>query len=585
MYKSFFHRIFPNIPKRNSQKGFTLIELLVVIAIVALLSSVIMAGLQSARSRARDSKRVQEARTIEKALSLYALDNGGYVPKSNYTTINGVGANVVPKKPDGTIDCDLNRENTESLYDILVPDYLSARPNDDPLENLGYCYVYVSGGDVIYTAGAEYDTSGVLVSPKVKLATIEGSTKNKASVFFAASENILTNTGNNALVGVSYGSTPPVQLNVDLTTGIRSNTAYDQAVGGDVITNPGNGGGNGGTCPANSTRQNGVCTCSSGYTMTNGACVLDELTCPLNEYDNGMGSCQCDEGYTRDEGGTCQMDVLVCGENQYDDGFGSCQCNEGYAWNSDTSMCEYVVVCGENQYDDGTGMCVCNEGFHMEGDVCVQDPVCGVNKYYNGGGCVCNDGYVPDVAGDNCHYPPNCLANEQEDGYGNCECMGGYQRDGSGMCTLIVITCGENEQNISDVCTCVSGYERDVSGVCVQIVSCPENQHLDGSGMCACNDGYLSNGIGGCEAILTCGENSHQEGSACVCNEGYEGDGTSCTMIPQCGSNQIPMNGTCVCAEGYQWDGYACSPPIVNTCDEGYTWNGSYCEYTYYYNP
>ncbi len=75
---------FTNIKKIKRNKGFTLIELLVVIAIIGLLSSIVMASLSNARALARDTKRTQEIRSVEKALSLYALDNGGKVPESAF---------------------------------------------------------------------------------------------------------------------------------------------------------------------------------------------------------------------------------------------------------------------------------------------------------------------------------------------------------------------------------------------------------------------------------------------------------------------------------------------------------------------
>lgn len=58
--------------------GFTLIELLVVISIISLLSSVIIASLNSVRSKARDSKRIQDLTNIQTALELYYNTYGGY---------------------------------------------------------------------------------------------------------------------------------------------------------------------------------------------------------------------------------------------------------------------------------------------------------------------------------------------------------------------------------------------------------------------------------------------------------------------------------------------------------------------------
>lgn len=60
--------------------GFTLIELLVVIAIIGLLASIVMASLNSARSRARDAKRIGDLKQIATALELFANDNNGTYP-------------------------------------------------------------------------------------------------------------------------------------------------------------------------------------------------------------------------------------------------------------------------------------------------------------------------------------------------------------------------------------------------------------------------------------------------------------------------------------------------------------------------
>ncbi|MDO8408311.1 MAG: prepilin-type N-terminal cleavage/methylation domain-containing protein [bacterium] len=63
---------------RPSSKGFTLIELLVVIAIIGLLSSIVLASLNTARSKGRDAHRVGDVHQLEIALALYFSKNGTY---------------------------------------------------------------------------------------------------------------------------------------------------------------------------------------------------------------------------------------------------------------------------------------------------------------------------------------------------------------------------------------------------------------------------------------------------------------------------------------------------------------------------
>jgi prepilin-type N-terminal cleavage/methylation domain-containing protein len=61
-------------------KGFTLIELLVVVAIIGILATVVLSSLSSARESARDAKRLNDVKTIQTALEMYANDNGGRYP-------------------------------------------------------------------------------------------------------------------------------------------------------------------------------------------------------------------------------------------------------------------------------------------------------------------------------------------------------------------------------------------------------------------------------------------------------------------------------------------------------------------------
>jgi len=62
------------------EKGFTLIELLVVIAIIATLASVVLASLNAARAKSRDSARAAEMQQVQTAIQSYYLDHGGIYP-------------------------------------------------------------------------------------------------------------------------------------------------------------------------------------------------------------------------------------------------------------------------------------------------------------------------------------------------------------------------------------------------------------------------------------------------------------------------------------------------------------------------
>ncbi len=73
---------------KTKKSGFTLIELLVVIAIIALLASIVLLALNSARAKSRDAKRVADIREMTTALELFYNDYGGYPGVSNSTPTN-----------------------------------------------------------------------------------------------------------------------------------------------------------------------------------------------------------------------------------------------------------------------------------------------------------------------------------------------------------------------------------------------------------------------------------------------------------------------------------------------------------------
>ncbi len=91
---------------KQSRQGFTLIELLVVIAIIGILSSVVLASLNSARVKARDARRIADLKQIQIALELFHDADGKY-PTDIYATTASLAPTFISKVPldpqDGTI--------------------------------------------------------------------------------------------------------------------------------------------------------------------------------------------------------------------------------------------------------------------------------------------------------------------------------------------------------------------------------------------------------------------------------------------------------------------------------------------------
>lgn len=116
-------------------RGFTLIELLVVIAIIAMLASIVMASLNSARAKARDSKRIADFKQLQIALELYANDNGGKYPVTGWLSKCAAWT------------------GTDNWIPGLTPTYIRALPTDPGMiaaSNIN-CYIYSS-----YDSGMNY---------------------------------------------------------------------------------------------------------------------------------------------------------------------------------------------------------------------------------------------------------------------------------------------------------------------------------------------------------------------------------------------------------------------------------------------
>ncbi len=112
--------------KRN--KGFTLIELLVVVAIIALLASVVMASLNSARAKARDAQRLSDMNQIKIAFELFYSDHGHY-PSFTYKNVSNSGEQI--GDDNGPIE-------------IALAPYLTSIPKDPLHDGTNYFYAFDS---------------------------------------------------------------------------------------------------------------------------------------------------------------------------------------------------------------------------------------------------------------------------------------------------------------------------------------------------------------------------------------------------------------------------------------------------------
>lgn len=125
-----------NRSKRKIQ-GFTLIELLVVVSIIGVLASVVLTSINSARVKARNTRRTADIRQIVNAFHL------GLDASNNFPSTGGVWACISATCYGGWAVF-----NAVPAVDAYLAPYISkpVDPPDGTRANGGYLYNYWAGG-------------------------------------------------------------------------------------------------------------------------------------------------------------------------------------------------------------------------------------------------------------------------------------------------------------------------------------------------------------------------------------------------------------------------------------------------------
>lgn len=150
----------------KTQKGFTLIELLVVISIIGILSSIVVVGLDSAKTSSRDARRIADIKNIQLALALYYQDNGHYPCRLSDQSVSSVAGcspqfsgtymNTIPTDPLSSsvsaIDYKYSGLVQTNFNDGLAPCSLGVRSYHLGAVMENSSGSYMSQDDVISTA-------------------------------------------------------------------------------------------------------------------------------------------------------------------------------------------------------------------------------------------------------------------------------------------------------------------------------------------------------------------------------------------------------------------------------------------------
>lgn len=353
-----------------------------------------------------------------------------------------------------------------------------------------------------------------------------------------------------------------------------------------------------------------TCVCEAGW---QGDCSIPICSAcdPFHATCTGVETCECEAGYddVNADGSECVpiCDTPVCGTHEVCTAPNVCECAPGFELVLGVCETNCDPECGANEEcliltndPTTTFVCKCESGYFNDTDGGGYACYPGCEPYQCNTAtehccapdtCCCNDGFYFDIGEDACL--PDCT------GIGGCtdpneECVApdvcGCTEDWTGVdCDIPICnpTCHPDKEfcDLDLTCKCTpfwTGPSCD-DPVCDPTCTPGNNKLCVAPGECVCAAGYyLEPSTDTCEEVFTCDGIASYEPTVCsgfgdcvadetcVCDKGYEPDGSGGCQIIEC--NGLAWDHPNVCGGKGKCD------ITTGTCDCCDVWSGSNCQ-------